>query len=465
MIPIVTPEEMAAIDRAAPEPVDELIARAGHAVARAALAMMGGAYGRRVVVLAGPGNNGNDGRDAARRLAQRGVRVAIHELGHLPEQVDGVDLVIDAVLGTGARPGFEAPRVAPGIAVLAVDMPSGVDGLTGEAGSGVLGADCTVTFAALKPGLLFGAGRWRAGAVEVADIGLDTSSARAGLVTDHDVGRWVAGRDPNAHKWQSAVWVVAGSPGMTGAAHLAARAAQRAGAGYVRLSSPGIDGDPGRPTEAVGMPLPLDGWADMVAEGSNRFGAVVVGPGLGTVPDTAGQVRSLLARLERPVVLDGDGLTALGDDAASILRQRSAPTVLTPHDGEYRRLTGALPASDRFEGARRLAADTGAVVLLKGPTTIVADPSGDAYAVTSGDERLATAGTGDVLAGIIGALLADGTISAARAAAAAAHLHGRAGAVGSRHGLVAGDLPDRIPFVLDQIRGTTWPPAPPCATS
>jgi ADP-dependent NAD(P)H-hydrate dehydratase / NAD(P)H-hydrate epimerase len=179
MIPIVTPAEMNEIDRAAPEPVETLIGRAGAATARVAMAMLGGGYGRRVVVLAGPGNNGADGRDAARHLAGRGVRVTVHDLGALPDRIDGVDLVIDAALGTGARPGFEAPQVAPRIPVLAVDLPSGLDGLTGEAGDGVLPADRTVTFAALKPGLVLEPGRSLAGDVEVADIGLDTSTARA----------------------------------------------------------------------------------------------------------------------------------------------------------------------------------------------------------------------------------------------------------------------------------------------
>ena len=179
MIPIVTPAEMAAIDAAAPEPVEVLIGRAGAAVAREALRMLGGGYGRRVVVLAGPGNNGADGREAARRLARRGVRVRVHELGDLPASVDHADLVVDAVLGTGARPGFVAPRVAPDIPVLAVDLPSGADGLTGAAGEGVLAADRTVTFAALKPGLLLHPAAALAGEVQVADIGLDTSGARA----------------------------------------------------------------------------------------------------------------------------------------------------------------------------------------------------------------------------------------------------------------------------------------------
>jgi len=181
MIPIVTPEEMAAIDKAAPEPVEVLIERAGAAVARLAREMLGGTYGRTVNLIAGKGNNGNDGRTAARFLAERGVRVRTFDAADCPPELPPADLVIDAAYGTGFRGEWRAPR-AGAAPVLAVDIPSGVDGRTGEAGRGVLVADRTVTFAALKQGLLLGAGRNLAGDVEVVDIGLDTSRARAHLV-------------------------------------------------------------------------------------------------------------------------------------------------------------------------------------------------------------------------------------------------------------------------------------------
>ena len=440
---------MGAIDAAAPEPVEVLIGRAGSAVARAAVHLMGGTYGRRVVVVAGKGNNGNDGRDAARRLTRRGVRVHVVDAADPPDPLPACDLVIDAAYGTGFRGSWPAP--ATGAPVLAVDIPSGVDGLTGAADGPVLRADHTVTFAALKPGLVLAPGADLAGEVEVADIGLDVAAARTHLVEATDVVGWLPRREASGHKWQAAVRVVAGSPGMTGAAHLASAAAFRGGAGYVTLSTPGADDDVRTPTEVVGRPVPASGWADAVLADADRYGALAVGPGLGTAEDTVAQVRALVADWPGPVVVDGDGLTALGDTVAGVTAGRAVPAVLTPHEGEFARLSGSAPGPDRIAAVRELAAATGAVVLLKGPATIVADPAGAVLVSATGDERLATAGTGDVLTGVLAAVLAGG-LDPLRSAAVAAFLHGRAGAVGWRHGLVASDLIDRLPIAIDLLQ-------------
>jgi ADP-dependent NAD(P)H-hydrate dehydratase / NAD(P)H-hydrate epimerase len=452
MIPIVTPAEMRAIDAQAVEPVEVLIERAGSAVAQAALRMLGGTYGRRVVVLAGKGNNGADGRAAARRLEARGVSVKVLDAADAPPTVPRCDLVIDAAYGTGFHGEWWGPDVA-GTPVLAVDVPSGLDALTGAAGPGVLAADHTVTFAALKPGLLFPPGSVLAGALEVADIGLDVGRARTFLVQQADVSDWLPRRAADAHKWRDAVWVVAGSGGMLGAAHLAARAAQRAGAGLVRLSTPGMGSDPGLPTEVVGRPLPSSAWHREVLDDIDRFHALVVGPGLGRADATSSSVRQLVMEAPLPMVVDGDGLFALAwnpEGPAAVLRDREPSTVLTPHDGEFALLRGGRVGKDRVDAARRLAADLHCVVLLKGPGTVVADPGGDALVVTAGDERLATAGTGDVLAGVIGALLAQ-QVPAFEAAAAGAWLHGQAARRGASRGLVAGDLPELLPQVLEQL--------------
>jgi len=447
MIPIVTPSEMAAIDAAAPEPVEVLIGRAGAAVARAAVEMLGGTYGRRVVVLAGKGNNGNDGRDAAHRLRRRGVRVVEVDAHGAPTTLPDADLVIDAAFGTGFRGEWRAPDTsAP---VLAVDIPSGVDGLTGAVSERVLRADRTVTFAALKPGLLLAPGSDLAGEIEVADIGLDTTSAKAWLLTDDDVADLVPERPAQTHKWKAAVWIAAGSPGMTGAAHLAARGAQRAGAGYVRLGTPGVDHDARAPEEVVGRALPSSGWGRDVLGDLGRFRALVVGPGLGREANTLYEVVDVIASAPIPLVVDGDGLHAVAQSPPTA-RDRAWPLVLTPHDGEYEAVSGAAVDADRFEAARSLARDLSCVVLLKGSTTIVADETGRVLVANQGGPRLATAGTGDVLSGIIGAFLARG-IAPLEAAAAGAFVHGRAGNLGWPDGLVAGDLPDLVPAVLDSL--------------
>jgi NAD(P)H-hydrate epimerase len=448
--PVVTPEEMAAIDEAAAEPVEELIGRAGAAVARAAVEEMGGTYGRRVVVVAGKGNNGADGRAAAARLERRGVRVQVLDASAAPSPLPACDLVIDAAYGTGFRGDYRAPD--PGSApVLAVDIPSGVDGLTGRACAGAVRAARTVTFAALKPGLLFSPGAQHAGRVTVADIGLDVSGAGIHLVEAADVAAWLPERPTETHKWRSALWIVAGSPGMTGAAHLAARAAMRSGAGTVRLGIPGVAPDPPF-LEVVGRPLPAEGWDPMVVADSERAKAIVVGPGLGRSDETAGAVRRLLAATPtKPVLVDADALYALGTaaEAAAALTERISATVFTPHEGEFARLTGSAVPPDRIGAARDLAARTGATVLLKGSTTVVAAPDGQALIADAGDSRLASAGTGDVLAGVIGAFLGQG-LDGLHAAAAGAFVHGRACHLGWRHGLVAGDLLDLLPEVLDR---------------
>jgi ADP-dependent NAD(P)H-hydrate dehydratase / NAD(P)H-hydrate epimerase len=448
VIPIVTPEQMAAIDAAAPEPVEVLIDRAGRAVAREALGLLGGAYGRVVNVVAGPGNNGADGRTAGAVLARRGVRVRVFEAASVPPELPPCDLVIDAAYGTGFRGEWSAPAVSARGGgrplVLAVDIPSGVDALTGTAGPGVLRADRTVTFQALKPGLVIGAGRSLSGSVVVADIGLDVSRADQHLVEAADVAAWWPQRNVAAHKWKGAVRIVAGSRGMVGAGRLCAAAAVRSGAGLVSLSSPGVD--PGARDEIIQPWVPADGFDGAVLADLDRFGAVVVGPGLGRSDATMAAARRLIAAAAVPAVVDGDGLVAVAGDRAA-LRSRAAATVLTPHDREFEVLHGSPAGDDRVAAARSLAADAGATVLLKGPTTVVAGSDGAVLVVDHGDERLATAGSGDVLAGMIGALLAA-RVPAEQAAAAAAWLHADAARRGPRRGLVAGDIVDLIPAAL-----------------
>ena len=454
MQPVLTVAEMQGVDAtaAATTAIDVLVERAGTAVALAALDLMGGAYGRRVVLVCGRGNNGADGRVAARLLARRGAAVRI-VTPDTPEAIGygdpAVDLVVDAAYGTGFRGAYDAPDVAPAVPVLAVDIPSGVSGDTGGAAGRVLPATRTVTFVAPKPGLLQGEGARLAGRVEVVDIGLPTGDHRIDLVEDVDVADWLPARDPGGNKWAAAVLVVAGSPGMTGAAALCAEAAYRAGSGMVRLGVPGGALGDLPSTEAVGVELAATDWVQDALEVADRCQVVVVGPGLGRAPGTGDQVRHLVAGSPVPVVVDADGLTGLGRvDAHPPVAE--VPVVLTPHDGEYERLLGSPPGADRVAAARRLAEASGTVVLLKGPTTTVADPSGRVLLARTGTPALASAGTGDVLSGIIAAFVARG-VPPLEAAALSAHVHGRAGGLGYRSGLVAGDLPALVARVIDTL--------------
>jgi len=443
VIPVVTPARMAEIDASAVDHLESLVDRAGRAVAREAVVMLGGTYGRRVIVIAGPGNNGADGRVAARELRRRGVRVTIFEATDSPAAVPRVDLVIDAAFGNGISRPYSAPALDPDQPVLAVDIPSGVDGSTGQLLGSPMAADRTVTFVALKPGLVLEPGRSLAGAISVVDIGLDPGAVTVHAVSDVDVAALLTEQPVDDHKWRSGVRIVGGSPGMTGAASLAARAAQRCGAGIVQLAMPGGRGDEG-PLESVGQPLPLDDWSsEAFASIDDRVRALLFGPGLGPLPVSTLKEAT---KQERPLVVDGGALQA---DLVPLLLSRPAPTVLTPHDGEWRRLAG-VDQTDRIAATQAFAKAHEVTVVRKGPTTVIAGPDGRGRVVTSGTAALASAGTGDVLAGAIVGLLALG-YDPVDAATIAAHIHGRAGAT-LGPGLVAGEVADLLPAVLADLR-------------
>ena len=448
-----------------------LVDRAGGAVARGARHLLGGAYGRRVVIVCGKGNNGADGRVAGQRLAGWGARVDRFDLAGLERPrfqraLGRADLAVDAMYGTGFRGALDGDAAfaadsmtAAACPVLAVDIPSGVDGLTGAVHGQAVEAAATVCLAALKPGLVLFPGAALAGRVEVFDIGIDpnTPVPSLGLTEEADVAGWLPRRSPESHKWSvGGLYVVGGSQGMTGAVLLAARAALRAGAGIVVAGLPGDAAARASGGEVITRPLPAtasgaldEDAAKEILDGLDRFRALVVGPGLGQSPATVVAVRRLVAEAPIPLVLDADGLNALGGDVG-LLAARTAATVVTPHAGEYARLAGEPVGEDRVAAARRLADRAGAVVVLKGSRTVVADPTGRAAVNATGGPWLATAGTGDVLSGVVGALAAQG-VPAFRAAAAGAWLHGRAGDVAGHEGLVAGDLVDALPTVLSRL--------------
>jgi len=488
--PIVTPEEMAACDAdtiAAGTPGDVLMDRAGAAVATSALRIMGGAYGKRVEILCGRGNNGGDGVAAARHLAARGAapRLALLDeperfspdaashfrrlaglaipVRHEP-RLDDADLVIDAMAGTGfsgalrgnAAEWAYAVNASP-VPVLAVDVPSGVPGATGTVDGPAVIADHTVTMAALKVGLVYGGGVARAGAVEVADIGISVPLERASWrALDHgDAVSMLPRRLQNTHKWEvGSVLVVAGSAGMSGAGILTASTALRAGVGVVVLAVP----DDVRPhleghadlTEV--MTASLDDIPELMA----RFGVIAVGPGLRRGDDQRKLVELVLQTASQPVVVDADGLNNID---AEVFAERAVPrpaavgrpphrrvTVITPHEGELSRLVHGpvdRPVHQPLDLVPRLATEWGVVLLLKGASTLVASPDGARYLNTTGTPELATAGTGDVLTGLIAAFLARGC-PPAEGTAAAAFVHGLAGRGAHR----AGDVRDRLSEVM-----------------
>lgn len=462
VIPVVTIEQMRVADGAVLELLldkNALIERAGHAVAVTALRMMGGGYGKRVVVICGKGNNGNDGRVAAARLRTRGAHVVEIDAEH----TDGVfidsrraDLVIDAAYGIGFRGTWQPPIVFD-VPVLAVDIPSGLDANSGTVAGGVLVADHTVTFAAVKRGLLLNDGPTVTGEVSVADIGVDVlehcDDVALYVVEPTDVAGWLPTRDSAAHKWMNAVRVIAGSRGMTGAASLVCAAAMRAGAGIVHASvRDAAEGEVALPTEVVHRSLPATEWSASVAADIGRFGALVIGPGLGRGDDVSALVRGVLDVAEIPTVIDGDGLIAALDPHGgnASVASRTSATVLTPHDGEFAALGGRADDIDRVGATEQLAVALNSTVLRKGPTTIVATPGAPTMLVMSGDQRLATAGSGDVLSGVIGALIARG-LDAHSAAAAGAVIHGIAGRLGPVEGTIARDVVAALSDVMTQL--------------
>jgi NAD(P)H-hydrate epimerase len=431
-----------------PGSIPELMERAGAAVAREAMAAYPAA--RRFACVCGRGSNGGDGRVAARVLREEGLEA------DETEEVEGYDVVVDALFGTGFRgePRAEAAALIERInaaeaPVVSVDLPSGVDASTGEIAGAVVDADLTVTFHAWKVGLAVTPGRFRAGRVVVADIGL------AEVETTHRLAmpellRRVPLRSVGDTKYTAgAVLVVGGQPGMTGAACLSALAALRADAGYVIVAVP-TESLPVIETLAL-EPVKI-GWTEesaleTIAAAAERAGALALGPGLGRGEARRVLVRDLLRTVELPAVVDADALD--GFEAV----ERPAPTVLTPHAGELARLleTGSdWIGAHRLEAARSAAERFGATVLLKGPDTIVAATDGSVVVCGLGPPALATAGTGDVLTGILAAFLAKG-LAAQTAAAAAAVAHARAAElVPHRAGLVAGDLLDTLPAALER---------------
>ena len=445
--PILIAEAMRAAEQAAIEggtSVEQLMERAGAALAEAVYRFAGPVQ---TLILCGPGNNGGDGYVAARYLADRGVKVRIAALSapkseaakwarsrwpgtveQLLQDTASETLVVDALFGTGLKRGLEevvaqqlSRLCSAALVKVTCDLPSGVETDTGAELSNVPAFDMTVTFGALKPAHLLHPAMHKCGRLVLADIGVTADASW------HEIAPpTLPPLDPGGHKYdRGLVHALAGT--MPGAIALSAKAAARSGAGYVRVSSS----------------LPIDGLPSAIVQIDNapvndeRIGCLIVGPGLGDVP----QVLTLALTSKAPKVIDADAITHLGDPE----RLKGQDSIITPHEGEFRKLFGDLPGAkpDRaLEAARR----SGAVVVYKGPDTLVASPDGRLGFAAAAHPWLASAGTGDVLAGIVAAMRARG-LPAFEAACAAVWLHGRAGEIAGPQ-LIADDLVEAIPQAI-----------------
>ena len=489
--PLLDAEQMRATDRWAIEtlgiPSLDLMERAGEGLA--AVVAQQAPVGR-VVIVCGKGNNGGDGLVTARLLRAAGREVDVlavwppaelrgdaaeqlHRLSAEPgvfdaARLEGAAVIVDALLGTGATGAPRDPAGAvieainaAGAPVVAADIPSGVDASTGEVAGAAITAVATATFHGAKPGLWIRPGKEHAGEVRVIDIGIPAGSpieAHCALI-DADVLADVPRRGPASTKFTSGnLFVIGGSTGLTGAPTMSALAAMRSGAGYVTVGAPthleptfsvrlleammvGLPGESGLTEEAVEPAL----------EAIERADAVVLGPGLGRTDGARAFARALFERIEVPLVIDADGLNALAAVFPEPLPRRRAPTVLTPHAGELGRLLDVESSEierRRLHHARDAAARSGAIVVLKGDDTLVCSPEGEEAISRGGAPALATAGTGDVLSGVTGALLAK-RLPPVQAARAAVFAHLRAGRLAAEpHGpdsVIASDVIQQLP--------------------
>ncbi len=519
MIPLATADEMRRADRCATErfgvPSLLLMENAGRGAADAIERRVGPARGRRVVVVCGKGNNGGDGFVVARHLAARGAAVGVWLIGQAgevrgdaattldilrrgglpvnevtgaagPTGIEGLraafreaDLAVDALLGTGVTgpaTGLVAAAITAlneaGRPVCALDLPSGLSADRGEVPGPAVRARFTVTFGLPKRALFLHPASQLAGHVELVDLGVPRAwlgeGIRLGLLEHDDVRAALPARAPDAHKGRYGhLLVVAGSVGKTGAAVLTCLGAHRAGTGLVTCALPASQQPvvAARLAETMTEPLPETAAQSLSGKGlgrlfelAARMDAVALGPGAGLEPETQAALRELVLAVERPMVVDADGLTALVGHLAS-LKEARGPRLLTPHPGEAARLLGRSAAevqADRIESARRLAGETGAWIALKGAGTVVVSPEGESAVNPTGNPGMATGGMGDVLTGVAGGFLAQGLAPEA-ALRVAVYLHGRAAdrvaAARGEAGLLASEVADGLPAALRALRG------------
>ncbi len=514
---ILTAAQMQALDRRtiaeAGIPGLTLMERAGTHTASLVSDHLGADRSGAVTLLCGKGNNGGDGLVTARRLAKEGVKVRVVMLNDpaelrgdaktmwqrwkkLPasrasviapdrQRLDALltdsRLLVDALLGTGLahevtgayRSAIEAMN-ACGRPIVAVDLPSGIHADTGAVMGAAVRASATMTFGHPKLGLVTGAGIDHSGRLHVGDIGIpqsfsDQVATALSLLTESDMARLVPDRRVSAHKGTFGhAAIIAGSVGKTGAAALAAKAALRVGAGLVSVATPaGVNATlEAKLLEAMTAPMPDTKAHTLARSGLDRLltfvssrTAAAIGPGLSTHPETVDLVQTLLPRLDKPTVVDADALNALAGKP-HLLGESKAPLVLTPHPGEMARLVEeATPQSinaDRVGSASRMATTRRVIVIVKGARTVIARPDGQIAICPTGNAGMATAGTGDVLTGMVAGLLAQ-RVEPWDAACLGVYLHGLAGDVAAadmgQAGMIAGDLLERIPRALARLAG------------
>lgn len=484
-----------------------LMENAGRGLVTEVIREWGPVGGLRFDIFCGKGNNGGDGLVIARHLYNMGAKVAVHIFSKDMKGDAGVnlkaamktgldirpvsrdlkaetacvrhaDFVVDAIFGTGLGSEVGGPyrKVIDMInssarRVVSVDMPSGVDSDKGRIMGAAVRADMTATFGLPKRGLYLYPGAQMAGLVRVVDIGVparavDEASIRARLLTATSVHGLVPERRPDSHKGTYGhLFILAGSVGKTGAAVMAARAAMRAGVGLVTVGVPESLNDifEEKLTEAMTVPLPETPERSISSKALDKVlselegkTALALGPGISTNADTARLVERLIPKVRVPMLIDADGLNILAFDDAP-LKKVKVPTVLTPHPGEMGRLLGVLARevqADRPRAALDLAGQYGMPVVLKGARTLIASPEGDFHINPTGNPGMATAGTGDVLTGIMGSFMAQG-LKPMDAAMLGVYLHGLAGDIAARvkgqAGLIAGDLIEAVPGGITEL--------------
>ena len=521
---LVTAAEMRELDRAAIEgrsiPSIRLMENAGQAVVRAMERLFAPLRGKTVTIVVGKGQNGGDGLVVARLLRQRGCKTHVALLappasltgdaainlrrfqrgGNRCRKADGAadfeaalrslcrrsDLLVDAIFGTGLNAPVKG-RAASAIAlmnasgrpIIAIDLPSGLDGDTGAVWGTAITAALTVTLARPKRGLYLGVGPNHTGLIRMADIGIPADLIAAAkipvtLLQAEDIRPFFPKRPRTAHKGTFGhAGIIAGSAGKTGAAAMAAMAALRVGTGLVTVAAPQSVSDAleAKLLEAMTCPVPeteartlsrqaLEPLLTFAADKT----ALAIGPGIGTHPETQALVHSLLVEAKRPMVLDADGLNAVAGHA-DVLGRASGPLILTPHPGEMARLLGTTAAEvqrDRLGAASRLAREQNVCVVLKGAGTVIAAPDGRLAVNSTGNPGMATAGTGDVLTGLLAGLLAQG-LPVWEAACAGVYLHGLAGDLAALEqgeaGVIAGDVIRAVPRAIQHILADTTPAA------